>query len=143
MFCSISYWDNVWGNNVRFASLIDNAPSNFGDCDYTAMEINKMEEDVWIVFHGKVKEIITKHDKDETYFSIGTYTFTNDDLTLESYGTYLTDFGNNTITLHLPYNSRDLLKEFNEAKFTIEVLKEIIPRNGCRRRKTFIKKVFR
>ncbi len=44
------HWNNVWGNNVRFASLIDNASSNFGECDYTAMEINKMENDVWIVF---------------------------------------------------------------------------------------------
>jgi len=44
------HWNNVWGSNVRFASLIDNASSNFGECDYTAMEINKMEEDVWIVF---------------------------------------------------------------------------------------------
>ena len=49
-FAGHYHWDNVWGNNVRFASLIDNASSNFGDCDYTAMEINKMEEDVWIVF---------------------------------------------------------------------------------------------
>ena len=43
-------WDTVWGNNVRFASLLDNQASNFGDVDYTAMEINKMEKDVWVVF---------------------------------------------------------------------------------------------
>ena len=43
-------WDNVWGKNVRFASLLDNQASNFGDVDYTAMEINKMEKDVWVVF---------------------------------------------------------------------------------------------
>jgi hypoxanthine phosphoribosyltransferase len=43
-------WNNVWGNNVRFASLLDNQASNFGEVDYTAMEINKMEKDVWVVF---------------------------------------------------------------------------------------------
>ena len=43
-------WDTVWGNNVRFASLLDNQASNFGEVDYTAMEINKMEKDVWVVF---------------------------------------------------------------------------------------------
>ena len=45
-----SAWDNVWGNNVRFASLLDNQASDFGEVDYTAMEINKMEKDVWVVF---------------------------------------------------------------------------------------------
>ena len=43
-------WETVWGNNVRFACLLDNQASNFGECDYTAMEINKMEKDVWVVF---------------------------------------------------------------------------------------------
>ena len=78
-----------------------------------------------LYFHGKVREIMDKHDDDETHFS-GTYTFSNDNLTLESYE-YSSTFTGNTITLEKPpYNSRDLLKEFNEAKFTIEVLKEII-----------------
>lgn len=44
------HWEDVWGNNVRFASLLDNSASNFGEVDYTAMEINKMEKDVWVVF---------------------------------------------------------------------------------------------
>jgi hypothetical protein len=43
-------WETVWGNNVRFACLLDNQASNFGEFDYTAMEINKMEKDVWVVF---------------------------------------------------------------------------------------------
>ena len=95
-----------------------------------------------LYFHGKVREIMAKHDKDETYFS-GTYTFSNDDLTLEPYGTYSTDFGNNTITLSdPPYNSRDLLKEFNEAKFTIEVLKEIIQEMGVDVEKRLSQKKF-
>ena len=44
-------WLNVWGNNVRIAVLIDNLSSNFsGRVDYSAEEINKAEEDVWIVY---------------------------------------------------------------------------------------------
>jgi len=43
-------WDTVWNKNVRFATLFDNAASKFGDVDYTANEINKLENDVWIVF---------------------------------------------------------------------------------------------
>ena len=43
-------WHTVWGENVKFACLMDNSASEFGDVDYTAMEINKMERDVWVVF---------------------------------------------------------------------------------------------
>jgi uncharacterized protein len=44
-------WLNVWGNNVRIAVLIDNLSSDFsGEVDYSAKEINKAEDDVWIVF---------------------------------------------------------------------------------------------
>tara|TARA_B100000900_G_scaffold322922_1_gene282426 strand:- start:1951 stop:2547 length:597 start_codon:yes stop_codon:yes gene_type:complete len=43
-------WQHVWHNNVRFACLIDNGASNFGDLDYTALEINKEEDPTWIVF---------------------------------------------------------------------------------------------
>lgn len=43
-------WDTVWNNTVRFATLIDNTNSSFGDIDYTALEINKAESDVWVVF---------------------------------------------------------------------------------------------
>ena len=44
-------WLNVWGNNVRFAVLIDNLSSNFSSkVNYSAKEINKAEEDVWIVY---------------------------------------------------------------------------------------------
>lgn len=49
-FPSNERWESTWGSNVRFASLIDNMSSNFGECDYTAFEINKMENDVWVVF---------------------------------------------------------------------------------------------
>lgn len=43
-------WNSVWGNTVRFASLVDNTNSDFGDVDYTALEVNKAERDVWVVF---------------------------------------------------------------------------------------------
>jgi hypoxanthine phosphoribosyltransferase len=44
-------WLTVWGNNVRIAVLIDNLASKFsGKVNYSATEINKAEEDVWIVY---------------------------------------------------------------------------------------------
>jgi xanthine phosphoribosyltransferase len=44
-------WLTVWGNNVRIAVLIDNLSSELcGKVDYSAKEINKAEEDVWIVY---------------------------------------------------------------------------------------------
>ena len=44
-------WDEVWGNNVRIAVLIDNLSSDFSRrVDYSAKEINKAEDDSWIVF---------------------------------------------------------------------------------------------
>ena len=43
-------WDNVWGENVRVATLMDNAASEFEWVDYTALEIDKRENPTWIVF---------------------------------------------------------------------------------------------
>ena len=44
-------WADVWGNNVRFAVLIDNLSSKFSrKVDYCAKTINKAERDVWIVY---------------------------------------------------------------------------------------------
>ena len=44
-------WANVWGNNVRFAVLIDNLSSKFSrKVNYSAKEINKAEDDTWIVY---------------------------------------------------------------------------------------------
>ena len=43
-------WSAIWGDNVRFAVLVDNQDSKFYNIDYCAMEINKAESDVWIVF---------------------------------------------------------------------------------------------
>ena len=36
--------------NVKYASLVNNLSSEFDDVAYSATEINKAEEDVWIVF---------------------------------------------------------------------------------------------
>tara|TARA_R110001592_G_scaffold259427_2_gene523392 strand:+ start:502 stop:1113 length:612 start_codon:yes stop_codon:yes gene_type:complete len=44
-------WNNVWGNNVKFATLTDNLASDFnGVVNYTCHEINKAEDDVWLVY---------------------------------------------------------------------------------------------
>lgn len=48
--CSMYDWPNIWNNNVRFAVLINNEASEFKRIDYSAMEINKVEEPSWIVF---------------------------------------------------------------------------------------------
>jgi hypoxanthine phosphoribosyltransferase len=47
-----SSWDSsVFGKNVRFATLTDNLASEFkGQCSYTCHEINKADEDVWLVY---------------------------------------------------------------------------------------------
>ena len=43
-------WNDVWGNNVRFAVLINNDASDFKNVDYTGLNINKLEEPIWCVF---------------------------------------------------------------------------------------------
>jgi uncharacterized protein len=43
-------WASVWANNVRFATLTNNDASEFDNVRYTCHEINKTEEDVWLVY---------------------------------------------------------------------------------------------
>ena len=43
-------WNSVWNGNVRFATLTENLASEFGSVSYYAHEINKAEEDVWLVY---------------------------------------------------------------------------------------------
>ena len=44
-------WKEVWGNNVRVATLVDNeASKNKLNVSYSAVDLNKAEEDCWIVF---------------------------------------------------------------------------------------------
>jgi hypoxanthine phosphoribosyltransferase len=42
-------WNHVWGQNVRFATLTNNLASN-ESVDYSVWEVNKMEEDCWLVY---------------------------------------------------------------------------------------------
>ena len=44
-------WDSIWGNNVRFAVIVDNLASKANvKMNYVGMEINKAESDVWVNF---------------------------------------------------------------------------------------------
>ena len=44
-------WTEVWGNNVRVAVLVDNEASKSElKINYSAVDLNKAEEDCWIVF---------------------------------------------------------------------------------------------
>lgn len=44
-------WKKIWGDTVRVATLIDNESSKSKlDINYSAVTINKAEEDLWIVF---------------------------------------------------------------------------------------------
>jgi xanthine phosphoribosyltransferase len=44
-------WENIFGNNVRFATVFDNLASNANvKMTYVGEEINKAERDIWIDF---------------------------------------------------------------------------------------------
>ena len=44
-------WNNIWGNNVKFATLTDNlASESINPIAYTCHEVNKADEDVWLVY---------------------------------------------------------------------------------------------
>jgi uncharacterized protein len=44
-------WNEIWGDTVRVATLVDNeASASELNVNYTAVGLNKAEEDVWIVF---------------------------------------------------------------------------------------------
>lgn len=45
-----SEWNQIWGDNVRFAVLTHNWASEFKDPDYYVWEVNKAEEDCWLVY---------------------------------------------------------------------------------------------
>lgn len=42
-------WESIWHGNVRFAVLVNNAASK-ADVDYCATQVNKHDDDVWLVF---------------------------------------------------------------------------------------------
>lgn len=43
-------WNSVWDHNVRFATLTENLSSGFDQVRYHAHEVNKAEQDVWLVY---------------------------------------------------------------------------------------------
>ena len=46
-------WNSVWNGdmaNVRFATITENLSSEFGGVRYHTHEVNKAEEDVWLVY---------------------------------------------------------------------------------------------
>ena len=46
-------WNSVWNGdiaNVRFATITENLSSEFGGVRYSVHEVNKAEEDVWLVY---------------------------------------------------------------------------------------------
>jgi hypoxanthine phosphoribosyltransferase len=43
-------WNTIWGQNVRFAVMTENLSSGFGEVQYHWDEVNKVEEDVWLVY---------------------------------------------------------------------------------------------
>lgn len=44
-------WASVWNRNIKFAVIVDNLGSKFSKkIDFSAMEINKNEKDIWINF---------------------------------------------------------------------------------------------
>ena len=48
---SETLWEDVWGNNVRFAVVVDNLASRCSmGMDFVGLEINKDEENVWVDF---------------------------------------------------------------------------------------------
>ena len=50
-FATSPVWDSIWGNNVRVAVLVDNEASRSQvPISYSAIDINKAQEDSWIVF---------------------------------------------------------------------------------------------
>ena len=43
-------WNTIWGDNVRFATITENLSSEFDGVRYSVHEVNKAEEDVWLVY---------------------------------------------------------------------------------------------
>jgi len=43
-------WGTIWSNSVRFAVLTENLSSDFDGVQYSAHEVNKAEEDVWLCY---------------------------------------------------------------------------------------------
>ena len=46
----VDAWNSVWGHNVRFAVITENLSSEFDGVNYYTHEVNKAEEDQWLVY---------------------------------------------------------------------------------------------
>jgi len=46
----VDAWKSVWHKNVKFAAMTQNWSSDFQDTDYYWDEVNKAEDDVWLVY---------------------------------------------------------------------------------------------
>lgn len=50
-FATSPVWDGIWGHNVKVAVLVDNESSRAEiPVSYSAVDLNKAEEDCWVVF---------------------------------------------------------------------------------------------
>ena len=49
-------WDEVWNQNVRFATMCEKTHTKFDGVDYCWKEIDTSEEDTWIVFPWEYDE---------------------------------------------------------------------------------------
>lgn len=47
-------WENIFGGNVRFATLTENLASDFDKVSYYVHEVNKVEQDVWLVYPWEI-----------------------------------------------------------------------------------------
>jgi hypoxanthine phosphoribosyltransferase len=45
-----SVWEKVWGNNVKFAAMVNDSASKFKELDYYGTEINSIEEPIMVEF---------------------------------------------------------------------------------------------
>lgn len=43
-------WKDIWGHNVKFAALTENLSSNFELVTYYATEVDKSENNLWVVY---------------------------------------------------------------------------------------------
>jgi hypoxanthine phosphoribosyltransferase len=43
-------WQEIWNDTVRFAVLVNNEASEYKRINYSTVDLNKAEEDCWIVF---------------------------------------------------------------------------------------------
>lgn len=48
--CTEERWNEIWGDNIRIAVLVNNEASKYQEVNYIGDSINKFEDPSWIVF---------------------------------------------------------------------------------------------